>query len=94
MPHLRHLTLQNIRMTDADVSDLLAVNSLKSLEEINISANGPMSLTEDSVFKLIAQCPRLVEKFTHLWYRDICLCQANQDWRDLLLVGERFGHTP
>ena len=53
-------------MTDADVSDVLAVNSLKSLEEINISANGPISLTEDSVFKLIAQCPRLVEKFTHL----------------------------
>ena len=55
---MRHLTLQNIRMTDADISDLLSVNSLKSLEEINISANVPINLTEDSVFKLINLCPR------------------------------------
>jgi len=55
------LTLQNIRMTDADISELLAANCLANLEELNISANGPINLTEDSVFKLIKSCPRLTK---------------------------------
>ena len=55
------LTLQNIRMTDADISELLAANCLANLEELNISANGPINLTEDSVYKLIKFCPRLTK---------------------------------
>ena len=58
---LRRVTLQNIRMTDADISDLLTSNSFARLEELNISANGPINLTEDSVFKLINLCPRFDE---------------------------------
>ena len=57
---LRRLTLQNIRMTDADMTDILSANPLASLEELNISANGTINLTEDTVFRLLEQCPRLV----------------------------------
>jgi len=56
---LVHLTLQNIRMTDADMTDLLAANSFSNLEELNISSTGTINLTEDSVYKLIEKCPRL-----------------------------------
>ena len=55
---LRRLTLQNIRMTDADMTDILSANPLASLEELNISANGTINLTEDTVFRLLEQCPR------------------------------------
>ena len=58
---LEGLTLQNIRMTDADISELIAANCLANLEELNISANGPINLTEDSVFKLIKWCPKLTK---------------------------------
>ena len=58
---LEGLTLQNIRMTDADISELIAANCLANLEELNISANGPINLTEDSVFKLIKWCPGLTK---------------------------------
>ena len=47
-------------MTDADMTDILSANPLASLEELNISANGTINLTEDTVFRLLEQCPRLV----------------------------------
>ena len=54
------LTLQSIRMTDADMTDLLSANSFSQLEELNISSAGTINLTEDSVYKLIEKCPRYV----------------------------------
>ena len=54
------LTLQSIRMTDADMTDLLSANSFSQLEELNISSAGVINLTEDSVYKLIEKCPRYV----------------------------------
>ena len=45
-------------MTDADMTDILSANPLASLEELNISANGTINLTEDTVFRLLEQCPR------------------------------------
>merc|ERR1712059_203619 len=56
---LRRLTLQNVRLNDADMADLLIAPSLTQLEEINISNSGNTSLTEESVFKLLSSCPRL-----------------------------------
>lgn len=56
---LVRLTLQSIRMTDADMTDLLSANSFSQLEELNISSAGTINLTEDSVYKLIEKCPRL-----------------------------------
>jgi len=56
---LVRLTIQNIRMTDADMTDILSSNSLSHMEELNISATGTINLTEDSVYKLIEKCPRL-----------------------------------
>ena len=57
--NLRRLTLQNIRMTDADMTDILAYNPLKKIEELNISATGgTINLSEDTVYKLIEKCPR------------------------------------
>jgi len=56
---LVRLTLQNIRMTDADMTDILSANSFPYLEELNISSTGTINLTEESVFKLIDKCPRL-----------------------------------
>ena len=55
---LVRLTLQSIRMTDADMTDLLSANSFSQLEELNISSAGVINLTEDSVYKLIEKCPR------------------------------------
>lgn len=54
---LRRMTLQNIRIFDADMTDILSYNPLQDLEELNISANGGSNLTEDTVFKLIEKCP-------------------------------------
>ena len=51
------MTLQNIRIFDADMTDILSYNPLQDLEELNISANGGSNLTEDTVFKLIEKCP-------------------------------------
>ena len=90
-------------MTDADISDL--VNSLKSLEEINISANGPIDLTEASVFKLINLCPRFVlmidfdgfmkvSSVVRSILRILFVTQVDKDWGYLLLVGQRLGHAP
>jgi len=56
---LQRLTLQNVRLNDADMADLLVPPSLSKLEEINISSTGTTSLTEDTVFKLLNNCPRL-----------------------------------
>jgi len=56
---LVRLTLQNIRMTDADMTDILSANSFHYLEELNISSTGTINLTEESVYKLIEKCPRL-----------------------------------
>jgi len=53
------LTLQNIRMTDADMTDLLHANPFTYLEELNISSTGTINMTEDSVYKLLEKCPRL-----------------------------------
>ena len=51
--------MQNIRMTDADMTDILSYNPLKKIEEMNISATGAsINLSEDSVYKLIEKCPR------------------------------------
>ena len=55
---LRRITLQNVRLTDADLTDIFQFNKLQYLEEINISATGSINLTEDSIFKLIEKCPR------------------------------------
>ena len=55
---MRRMTLQNIRMTDMDMTDILSFNPLQELEELNISANGGTNLTEETVFKLIDKCPR------------------------------------
>jgi len=59
--YVRRITLQNIRMTDADISDILSVNPLPYLEELNISGSGGINLTEETVFKLIEKCPRLTK---------------------------------
>eukprot|EP00092_Neocalanus_flemingeri_P085661 GFUD01107809.1.p1 GENE.GFUD01107809.1~~GFUD01107809.1.p1 ORF type:complete len:583 (+),score=150.96 GFUD01107809.1:165-1913(+) len=56
---LVRLTLQNIRMTDADMTDILSNNLFTQLEELNISSTGTINLTEESVYKLIDKCPRL-----------------------------------
>jgi len=56
---LERLTIQNIRMTDADMTDLLSANPFSHLEEINISSTGTINMTEDSVYKLVEKCPRL-----------------------------------
>eukprot|EP00092_Neocalanus_flemingeri_P045965 GFUD01051589.1.p1 GENE.GFUD01051589.1~~GFUD01051589.1.p1 ORF type:complete len:583 (-),score=144.78 GFUD01051589.1:87-1835(-) len=56
---LVRLTLQNIRMTDADMTDILSSNLFTQLEELNISSTGTINLTEESVYKLIDKCPRL-----------------------------------
>jgi len=56
---LEHLTIQNIRMTDADMTDLLSANPFSHLEELNISSTGTINMTEDSVYKLLEKCPRL-----------------------------------
>merc|ERR1719341_149037 len=56
---LVRLTLQSIRMTDADMTDLLSANSFSQLEELNISSAKTINLTEVSVYKLIEKCPRL-----------------------------------
>jgi len=53
------LTLQNIRMTDADMTDLLHANPFTYLEELNISSTGTINMTEESVYKLLEKCPRL-----------------------------------
>ena len=55
---MEHLTIQNIRMTDADMTDLLSANPFSHLEELNISSTGTINMTEDSVYKLLEKCPR------------------------------------
>ena len=55
---LRKVTLHNVRLTDADISDILAANALQQLEEIHISAGTTINLTEQSVYNLIDKCPR------------------------------------
>ena len=47
-------------MTDADITDVMSFNPLTNIEEINISGNGTINLTEDTVFKLIEKCPRYI----------------------------------
>jgi len=58
-PRLERLTLQNIRLCDADLADLLAPPGLPLLEEVNISSTGVTALTEESVFRLVCSCPSL-----------------------------------
>ena len=72
------------RMTDADVSDILAVNPLRGLQELNISSSGPViNLTEDSVFRLLERCPHLQR------LGGICGWSA----RDLVAMLERLSST-
>lgn len=56
---LEKISLHNIRLTDADISDVLAANPMLHLQEINISANTNINLSENSAYKLIERCPRL-----------------------------------
>jgi len=56
---LCRLTLQNIRMLDADMTDILSANPFTHLEELNISSTGSINLTEESVYKLVEKCPKL-----------------------------------
>jgi len=58
-PNLEILSLQNIRLNDADMTDILTQPGLPSLKEINISATGTINLTEESVFRLVSACPLL-----------------------------------
>jgi hypothetical protein len=56
---LVQLTIQNIRMTDADMTDLISANPFSHLEELNISSTGTINMTEDSVYKLLETCQSL-----------------------------------
>lgn len=58
-PNLERLSLQNIRLNDADLADILTQPGMRKLREINISATGTTNLTEESVFRLVSACPSL-----------------------------------
>jgi len=57
--NLEYIHLYNIRLTDGDVSDLVSRGSLTKLQEIHISANFSILLSQQSVDKLLKNCPSL-----------------------------------
>merc|ERR1719481_1437564 len=57
---LSRLTLHNVRMSEADLGDVVSATS-SLLEEINISASSGTNipLTEEAVLSLVTKCPKL-----------------------------------